>query len=462
MILIREITAAEKRRGGDSTSCSTPSIRYRTDEPVLEGLDVDVGRAGFERVGDDERDQPDHRRLGGEVLQLLDVGVERELVALLDVADDLADGGAPGAVEALQRRVELGRDRDQRLDLAAGHHPEGADRVGIGGIGHRERELVLVLLHRQRVRFAQEARGDALFHDREFRVAGGVDQLQAQLRRERLGDVALRAEGERDEQRAELLAALLLHAQRALEPAASSLPRAIRISPSRMDFGVSFTRVCHSSCKSSGNDSTSTLDSRQFQPDKSRICVRFFSAMCRLLPTVRARCVAASPTDSGAAAASPVPAGAAAPEAAHQRTAAKAFSASASVAAISAARMRRADESRLERRRREVHAGIEHGVEEAVEPVLVAGHHRVVGVGDRGREIEAEHAARRLRGKRHAGAPRRGREAIGERFASRPPAGRGNRAPRFRATSRGPRPPPPGCRKASLPGRPGRAARSFP
>ena len=27
MIFTREITAAEKRRGGDSTSCSTPSIR---------------------------------------------------------------------------------------------------------------------------------------------------------------------------------------------------------------------------------------------------------------------------------------------------------------------------------------------------------------------------------------------------------------------------------------------------
>jgi hypothetical protein len=58
------------------------------DEAVLERLDVDVGRARFERVGDDERDEPDDGRLGGEVLQLLDVGVDRKVVpALLDVAD---------------------------------------------------------------------------------------------------------------------------------------------------------------------------------------------------------------------------------------------------------------------------------------------------------------------------------------------------------------------------------------
>ena len=127
-------------------------------EPVFERLDVDVRRARFERIRDDERDEPDHRRLGGEVLQVLDVGVERELVALLDIADDLSDRGAPGAVQPLQRRIELGWNRDQRFHLPARDHPERADRVLVGGIGHREREFALVLLHRQRARLAQEAR----------------------------------------------------------------------------------------------------------------------------------------------------------------------------------------------------------------------------------------------------------------------------------------------------------------
>ena len=62
-----------------------------------------------------QRHQPDHRRFGREVLQLLDVGVEGELVAaLLDVADDLAERRLARAVEPLERGLELGRNRDQR------------------------------------------------------------------------------------------------------------------------------------------------------------------------------------------------------------------------------------------------------------------------------------------------------------------------------------------------------------
>ena len=62
-----------------------------------------------------QRHEADHRRFGREVLQLLDVGVEREIVvALLDVADDLAQRRLARAVQALERGVELGRNRDQR------------------------------------------------------------------------------------------------------------------------------------------------------------------------------------------------------------------------------------------------------------------------------------------------------------------------------------------------------------
>jgi hypothetical protein len=76
---------------------------------------VDVGGARFERVGDDERNEANDGRLGRQVLEVLDVGVERELVALLDVADDLADGRAARAIEALERGVELGGDCELRL-----------------------------------------------------------------------------------------------------------------------------------------------------------------------------------------------------------------------------------------------------------------------------------------------------------------------------------------------------------
>ena len=76
--------------------------------------------------------------------------------------------------------------------------------------------------------------------------------------------------------------------------------------------------------------------------------------------------------------------------------------------------MRRRDEPGLERARRQVDAGVEHRVEEAIEALLVAGHHRVVGVRDVGGEVDAEHAAHRLRRERNARAPRDRGEAIGE------------------------------------------------
>ena len=254
---VRHDLDARDHRGGEAARRRLLLVQHAVDpvaddEPVLERLDMDVGGARVERVGDDERDEADHRRFGGEVLQLLDVGVEREVVAaLLDVADDLADRGAAGAVETLERRVELVGNRDQRLHVAAGHHPERADRVFVGRIGHRERELVLVLAHGQRPRLAQEPRGDALLEDRKFRIARGVDERQAELRGKRLGDVALRAHAERHQQRTELFAAFLLHAQRALES------RGIHLAALDQDFADAFaSRRVHAWCRS-GNEKIS-------------------------------------------------------------------------------------------------------------------------------------------------------------------------------------------------------------
>jgi hypothetical protein len=118
----------------------------------------------------------------------------------------------------LERSVELGGNCHQRPHLAARDHPERADRVRVGRVGHRERELALVLAHGQRARFAQEARGDAFLENGKLGIAGGVDEREAELCRERFGDVALRADAERDEQRAQPVAGFLLHAKRPLEP----------------------------------------------------------------------------------------------------------------------------------------------------------------------------------------------------------------------------------------------------
>ena len=189
------------------------------DQPVLERLDVDVGRARSERVGDQQRHEADHRRLRREVLQLLHVGVERDLVAAhLDVvADDLAHRALAAPVEPLERRVELPGHRDHRAHAPPGHHRESVDRVPVGRVRHREHELVGVLAHRERVGVAQEPRRHALLEDRQLRIPSAVEHRQPELRGERLGDVARRDEPERHQQGAEALAGVLLQSQGAIE-----------------------------------------------------------------------------------------------------------------------------------------------------------------------------------------------------------------------------------------------------
>ena len=59
--------------------------------------------------------------------------------------------------------------------------------------------------------------------------------------------------------------------------------------------------------------------------------------------------------------------------------------------------MRRGDEAGLVGRGREVDAGLEHGVEEAVEALAVALHHLREAARRRIAEVQAEHAADRLR-----------------------------------------------------------------
>ena len=76
---------------------------------------------------------------------------------------------------------------------------------------------MLVLGQRQGPRLAQEARRYALFEDRQLGIAGGFDQRHAELLRERLGDVALRDQAQRDQQRAQLFVGFLLQAQGALQ-----------------------------------------------------------------------------------------------------------------------------------------------------------------------------------------------------------------------------------------------------
>ena len=213
------------------------------DQPVLERLDVDVRRARVERIGDDQRHHAYHRRFGGEILQLLDVGVEGKVIALLDVAQDLAERRFARAIQPLERRLELHRNRDLRSHLATGDHLECVDRVLVSRVGHRQRQLGFVFGERQRARFAQESRRYTLLEDRKLGVASRFDQRQSKLIGQRLRHVALGDHAERDQQHAELLAGVLLNAQGAVQPGD------IELAALDQDLAESFSFECVHTCR---------------------------------------------------------------------------------------------------------------------------------------------------------------------------------------------------------------------
>ena len=214
-----------------------------------------------------------------------------------------------------------------------------------------------------------------------------------ELRRERFGDVALGAKPERDEQRAELLAAFLLQSQCALDAGG------IELSAGDQDFAEAHGSVVQSHFHRIEKKSAMIARRhavRAVFAGRIKALRAFPPARPSPSPDASRRNVAQSRRESERArqlrwssieqisevgARTPCPA-------------------SAMRGRDVVGRMRGAHESRLERRRREVDAGIEHRVEEAVEALLVARHHGVVGVRDRRREIDAEHPAHRLRDER--------------------------------------------------------------
>ena len=86
--------------------------------------------------------------------------------------------------------------------VSAGDHFERVHGVGVGRVGHRQRELVLVFGQRQRMRIAKEARRHALLKNGQLRITGSLDKRQTELQCKRLGNVALRNHTERYEQNA--------------------------------------------------------------------------------------------------------------------------------------------------------------------------------------------------------------------------------------------------------------------
>ena len=198
MILIREMIAGSWRLGGDSISCSTPSMRNRMRNSFSYGSQCRSDAPAADRVGQDHVHELDDRRLVGGFLQLDDVAHRRLLV----VRHDLEGAGVVGELgqdvghrRALAHVVALDRGPDGLAGGDDGQDAEtrhGGDLVHgheVGGVGHGQREAVADPTQRQDVVLAgdvlrdhrQRRRVDRVVLDRHRRQAvllgQDVDQL---------------------------------------------------------------------------------------------------------------------------------------------------------------------------------------------------------------------------------------------------------------------------------------------
>ena len=86
--------------------------------------------------------------------------------AAVDVLHDGAHRGTAAAVVALDQVVDFRAQADAQRHRAAGRQRHRLQRVGIGGIGHHQREAAGAVVHRHHVLLLEEAQ-------REFEVGGG-------------------------------------------------------------------------------------------------------------------------------------------------------------------------------------------------------------------------------------------------------------------------------------------------
>jgi len=160
-------------------------------------------RLGHEQVHElDDRRVLDELGDAAEVVVLARVLPRRLLHHRVDVVVD--------AVEALDGLVDLRRGRDDGAHLGAGDRADVVDRENVRRVGHRDDEAAVFPTDRDRLVPAGERLGD---HRRDRRVDDPVvevDELEADLTRERTNELGFGDRARLDEQPSERLPATRL------------------------------------------------------------------------------------------------------------------------------------------------------------------------------------------------------------------------------------------------------------
>ena len=139
MILMRETTPMAIRRLTVAAGASTPSTRNSTLRVALLGVDVDVGGALLDGLGDDRVHELDDGRVAVGLVDG-DVAFARLLLFLVDdVLDRLVHPREPR-----EQQVEVLDGGGRGPDAPAGHHADVVDREHVRGVGHRQQQRAVV------------------------------------------------------------------------------------------------------------------------------------------------------------------------------------------------------------------------------------------------------------------------------------------------------------------------------
>ena len=181
-------------------------MRKRT--AVVGRLEMDVRSACIDGIGNQAVDRADHRRIAHHVLQSLEI-------ALVDFVLDFGVGF--GAVEPVDRDIDIAAPCDAPLDPATSGKSNALDRVAVQRIGHGDHHGRAFDSQRHRTAITQEGGGYFRHGGAVRREACRIDQRQAERPGERTGERIFRDQTEPRDDLVQRLARLAFNEPRPCE-----------------------------------------------------------------------------------------------------------------------------------------------------------------------------------------------------------------------------------------------------
>ena len=186
---------ARNDRGGRSDRRRFHLLEYAIDpeahlQDLLEGFDVDVGGPHLHGALHDQIDHADDRGLGGQVLEMLDIGLV-DIVVAAEGIGNFAHQRLARPQLGFQGAVDFGAQSDPCHDGAVARQGNGVEEFLMKGVGYRHDNFLVVGGQADHVVFLQEPNR---YRFRQWRTVGVIvrhhQRTTADIRQD-LGRVAL-------------------------------------------------------------------------------------------------------------------------------------------------------------------------------------------------------------------------------------------------------------------------------